>query len=119
MMGTFKPITLKPCLYCGKVMEPKQYPSCREAPSLYKNRRYCNTTCRDAHRRILNPPSGSSWYTCHFHARRLCPPAPCADCGATGRTEVHHKNEDWHDNRLENLERLCRSCHLKRHRSSS
>jgi 5-methylcytosine-specific restriction endonuclease McrA len=29
---------------------------------------------------------------------------------------VHHKNEDHKDNRLSNLQRLCRSCHISVHR---
>ena len=42
----------------------------------------------------------------------------CARCGATGRLQVHHKQDredsggEW-DNSLDNLETLCLSCHGK------
>lgn len=42
----------------------------------------------------------------------------CQDCGKTNklRMDVHHLIpwEETHDNRLENLITLCRSCHIKR-----
>jgi hypothetical protein len=28
---------------------------------------------------------------------------------------VHHKDEDWQNNSLDNLERLCRLCHKELH----
>ena len=58
----------------------------------------------------------AGWMAEHRKARMLCPPGPCEKCGAE-KSEVHHKNEDWRDHRLENLQRLCRSCHIKAHRS--
>lgn len=57
----------------------------------------------------------AGWMTEHWHARKICPPGPCVKCGAV-KAEVHHKNDDWKDRRPENLERLCRSCHIKEHR---
>src|SRR5689334_2122982 len=35
----------------------------------------------------------------------------CERCGAKSKLIVHHKNEDRYDNRLDNLETLCRRCH--------
>ena len=32
---------------------------------------------------------------------------------------MHHKDENWQNNRAENLERLCRSCHMKEHNPSA
>jgi len=57
-----------------------------------------------------------SWMTAHYHARKTLPEGCCAKCGSTGRTDVHHKDEDWRNNSPDNLERFCRSCHLKEHR---
>lgn len=58
----------------------------------------------------------AGWMAEHRKARMICPPGPCEVCGAAN-AEVHHKNEDWKDHRPENLQRLCRSCHMKAHRS--
>jgi hypothetical protein len=48
-------------------------------------------------------------------ARRHYPPRPCERCGETRQSCLHHKNRDFLDNRLENLERLCVWCHMKEH----
>ena len=40
----------------------------------------------------------------------------CAECGATERLAVHHKNGDHYDNHLENLQVLCWPCHNRLHR---
>jgi 5-methylcytosine-specific restriction endonuclease McrA len=39
----------------------------------------------------------------------------CQRCGATERIEVHHRNRVHEDGRVENLEVLCRPCHLAEH----
>jgi YD repeat-containing protein len=39
----------------------------------------------------------------------------CQRCGKAGKLIVHHRNRDQRDNRLVNLEPLCRSCHLTEH----
>jgi hypothetical protein len=36
----------------------------------------------------------------------------CRKCGTTENLGIHHKNDDHYDNRLENLEVLCNSCHM-------
>jgi len=41
----------------------------------------------------------------------------CERCGRAGRLDVHHKDGDPTNNAPENLEVLCRGCHLKHHRS--
>jgi hypothetical protein len=44
--------------------------------------------------------------------RRLVVKDQCRNCEATENLSVHHKNNDHYDNRLENLEVLCESCHI-------
>lgn len=43
--------------------------------------------------------------------RRVVVKKECRQCRATKRLVIHHKNDDHLDNRLENLEILCESCH--------
>lgn len=42
----------------------------------------------------------------------------CVRCGRPGRLECHHKQELQHGgtNSTDNLETLCRSCHIAHHR---
>lgn len=39
----------------------------------------------------------------------------CERCGSDRFLVVHHINENRHDNRIENLETLCKSCHQRHH----
>jgi len=43
----------------------------------------------------------------------------CQECGITGINdfEVHHINENWKDNRTNNLILLCRKCHRAAHKN--
>ena len=44
----------------------------------------------------------------------------CEKCGSTTkRLDVHHKDGDWKNNQLDNLQVLCRSCHNKEHRQAA
>jgi hypothetical protein len=40
----------------------------------------------------------------------------CSVCGSPRFIVIHHKNENQSDNRLENLQVLCTSCHLHHHK---
>lgn len=39
----------------------------------------------------------------------------CERCGSTENLHVHHKDEDRHNNKIENLELLCKPCHKTEH----
>jgi hypothetical protein len=100
-----KPDPEKYCEFCGK----------RLAMKGFSKRKYCDMTCTakafDA-KPVKERPTST---TAHWHSRKMIPPGPCMRCGNSNASDVHHKNGDWTDNRLENLERICRSCHLKEH----
>lgn len=40
----------------------------------------------------------------------------CAECGASGDLQVHHKDRDRSNNEPENLVPLCKNCHWDEHR---
>jgi len=83
----------------------------------FGRRKFCDRACFVEHLEHQRPHKADpAWMTAHYHARKACPPAPCAICGRQGKTDVHHIDENWQNNSPANLVRLCRSCHLKAHR---
>jgi len=40
----------------------------------------------------------------------------CEKCGGDNNLDIHHKDENYQNNNIDNLICLCRSCHLKEHR---
>ena len=58
---------------------------------------------------LVTPDAGRS------RALRMYPESvPCEECGAA-KSERHHKDENPLNNRPDNIARLCRRCHTKRH----
>lgn len=69
-------------------------------------------------RKPKKPTAAVGWSTAHKRARELYPKGTCNRCGSSTNVDRHHKNNDWRDNRRKNLEDVCRSCHMREHRSS-
>lgn len=103
------------CGHCQKRLERKRYGKRLEDLAVFKRRKFCDKECMARGFEAKPKKADPSWMTAHYHARKIKPPGPCEKCGATGKTDVHHINENWRDNSLENLMRLCRSCHLREH----
>ena len=107
----------KYCLFCGRKLERKRLRNGRlETLHDFNRRKFCDQDCmaKDFSQR---PVKDDPQYTVsHKRARRLIPSGPCSKCGSPNASDVHHKNGNWRDNSLDNLERLCRSCHIKKHR---
>jgi hypothetical protein len=111
-----KPTPLRFCQHCGNALERKRLPNGDLEYLIHFNRRkFCGRGCMAKAFDARPTRSDVGWMTAHYHARKVCPPGPCVKCGRTGRTDVHHKDEDWRNNSPGNLERLCRSCHIKGH----
>lgn len=112
-----KPTPLRFCEFCGKKLERKRLPNGDlEYLIHFGRRKFCGRQCMASAFDERPVKQDASWATAHHHARKACPKGPCAICGKTGRTDVHHKDDNWQNNSLENLERVCRSCHLRKHR---
>ena len=112
---------LKYCERCGKKLERRRSPSGQLEPMYwFLKRRFCSVDCANKaygeQRRSLPAPTPK---TSRKRARIATPIAPCAICGKTGYTEVHHRDKNPMNNSPENLVRLCKSCHAKQHRKKS
>lgn len=111
-----QPKELKPCMYCGKIMERKRFANgVLQSWNEYNRQKYCNRECmKKAFRQ--KPHKGTSWMTVHYHARNILPTGCCEICGSNKNVDVHHKDGNPQNNSQKNLMRVCRSCHMKIHR---
>lgn len=94
------------CEHCSSILSRRRDNSGRlEGFRDFLRRRFCSLSCANS-----RPKGGTSRKASHYHARkqRL---GNCECCGSTKRLQVHHINEDWKDNRKENLQTLCIHCH--------
>lgn len=112
----YQPHEARYCAFCGKPMERKRY-SNGELMSWvhYNKQKYCGKECMSAAFKE-KPKKGTSWMTVHYHARNLLPTGSCEICGSDRNVDVHHIDGNPRNNDLSNLQRLCRSCHIKAHR---
>lgn len=115
-----KPTPEKYCSFCGKKLERSRLPNGDLEYLIHFNKRkYCNQVCmaKGFTGQERTPTEQADWSTAHARARKICPKGPCVRCGKIKAGDVHHKDENWRNNSPENLERICRSCHNKIHRS--
>lgn len=59
--------------------------------------------------------TGETVWAHYKRMQKLCPKGPCVVCGSTEQSVIHHKDHDPKNTVAENLERMCRSCHMKHH----
>ena len=106
------------CAYCARPMVRKRWSNGElQSWQHYNRQKYCDRDCmRKA--MLAKPKTGTSWMTVHYHARQLLPTGCCEICGRSQNVDVHHKDNNPQNNEISNLQRLCRSCHLKAHRGA-
>ena len=113
----YQPHKTRFCAYCGKPMGRKRLPSGDLQSWLHYNKqKYCDRECMKAAFRE-KPKRGESWAIIHQYARMKLPSGCCEICGSDKNVDVHHKDGNPHNNDIMNLQRLCRSCHMKAHRA--
>ena len=108
------------CEYCGNKLERKRFNGRLEDFTVFSNRKYCNRECMK--RDYLK--IGEHNQTCsnaHTTARKIneliLHKEVCELCGNDKNLDIHHIDENWQNNNFDNLVCLCRSCHMKEHRS--
>lgn len=105
-----KPTPEKLCAVCGKPFQRKRFRNGRlEDFQAFNRRRYCSLSCANSRSK-----GGNSRTRCHAAARmhlKSC----CESCGSTEKLHVHHCDENWQNNSVENLQTLCESCHRSWH----
>ena len=110
----------KPCPVCGKMFGPLHQDSPNrilrsKARYMFTLRRYCSASCAGYGQRHDPGRKAKTRTAASKTARRLKPPRPCERCGETRRSQVHHRDRDFMNNALDNLERLCQWCHGQEH----
>ena len=104
------------CDECGLLLERKRYNGRLEDFGVFQRRKFCDSACM-ARNFDARPSAATSRKakTGNYHARKIIPPGPCSLCGKPSARDIHHLNGDRNDNRMENLARVCRSCHVRVH----
>lgn len=109
----------KNCLHCNKEFSVSfQYE--------FKKRKFCSPGCSNKFYKENNAkakigPNNPMWkHGLYAVAKskgsiRKILPVQCERCGSEKGLVAHHKNRNREDNRVENLEIICRSCHAKEH----
>lgn len=108
------------CKYCGNELVKKRYSNgCLESDLQLSRRVYCDRDCmRKSYIKVgqTNQSDRVAHATSRAINRVILKKKACEICGKTGRLDVHHKDGDYTNNTLDNLQVLCRSCHMKLHR---
>ena len=111
----------KYCAFCGKKLERKYYSNGKlESVGQLMSRKYCDRECMK--KAFLKLETDAGWYASHNSARNINRliknnnADTCEICGKIGKMDIHHIDENPQNNNPDNLQVLCRSCHMKIHR---
>ena len=112
-----KPDPIKFCHSCGKQLTRKVFSTgLLEGCTEFRHRKFCDSECmgrgfQGRFKTDVIPAQG------RYRARTIKRKTFCERCGAAKSLDVHHRDENPLNNELSNLMVLCRSCHMKMHRT--
>jgi hypothetical protein len=104
---------LKPekfCERCEKQLMPRTYSSGEEEYGMFMKRRFCSLACSNTRGK-----TGKSRTQRMVQAREAALKETCECCGGNHKLAIHHINENWQDNSINNLQTLCVYCHQQWH----
>lgn len=109
------------CEYCEKQLERKRFNGRLEDFTVFTNRKYCNRECMKRDYLKIGDSHDQNYSNAHTTARKIneliLHKEVCEECGGTQNLDIHHIDSNWQNNNFDNLECLCRSCHMKEHKS--
>ena len=98
----------KRCYTCGGRMQRKRWQGGTgelEDATAYGKRRFCSLSCANSRSK-----GGQSRKAYQARARKMLKKY-CEACGGDRTLSAHHVDEDWTNNRPENVQTLCIFCH--------
>ena len=116
-----KPTPEKYCEYCNTKLERKRFPCGDiECLNVFKKRKYCNQKCmQKAYVQKRDLTKQRTARNGRYIAQQVKGNGNCEICGNEYSIDVHHKDQNTSNNIPENLQRLCRSCHMLIHRNDN
>ena len=111
------------CQYCGEKLERKVFSKGRlEDIAAFCKRKYCNRECMRKDWLTIKR-NNQNYRSAHATSQKIneliLQEHACELCGSTQNLDVHHIDENYHNNEITNLMVLCRGCHMKQHKSKS
>lgn len=91
-------------------MRRKRYNGRLEDLGVFQRRKYCDKRCMATDHNEREVGKSAHLWRARRHRRDAC-----ERCGSTSDLHVHHKDGDWRNDAIDNLETLCGPCHLKHH----
>src|SRR5688572_13101342 len=70
----------------------------------FRKKTFCSPKCQGAAHRMDPKRQAKSRSGASNTAKRLYPKRPCERCGETRQSQVHHKDRNYMNNALDNLE---------------
>ena len=114
-MRKMEDVTTRQCESCGAPLVRKRYGGTLEDRGVFLRRRFCDLRCSSKARTKPDELAGRSAINKRLARSRS---GSCAACGSTENLSTHHVNRNWRDNRPQNLQTLCSSCHTSLHHRS-